>query len=224
MLNSPSPNSGAYILEHKISNELWNTYIKHYATYYNADFLNECDMFYSEPGWRIGKQAIEKPKKMLGIKYLLTTKKYRIIMKDITVRISEAQLQKLDELFRYRKEGVEVAIDSFIVLRRVALAQFKGVFTESELSALVDCFNATMLTKSMQAYKETILAQVQDSDKYEGLYSKWAIDTESFEGKINRLTELQSFFLQEELYRFWNGAGYGYPMPELEKFLANFVK
>ena len=144
-------------------------------------------------------------------------------MKDITVRISETHLQKLDELFRYRKEGVETAIDSFFTLRRVALAQLKGIFTEAELSALVDCFNATMLTKSMQAYKETILAQVQDSNQYEGLYEKWAIDAATFEEKINQLTHLQAFFLQEELYRFWNGAGYGYPMPELEKFLANFV-
>lgn len=140
------------------------------------------------------------------------------------VKVTVKQLEQLDGLFRYRNEGVEVAIDSFLVLRRVALAQLKGVFTEQELSALVDCFNSTMLTKSMQAYKEIILAQVQDSNKYEGLYEKWGIEAVSFEGKINQLTELQSFFLQEELYRFWNGAGYGYPMPELEKFIRNFEK
>lgn len=139
------------------------------------------------------------------------------------VRVSTKQLEQLDELFQYRQEGVEVAIDSFLILRRVALAQVKGVFTEPELSALVDCFNATMLTKSMQPYNKTILAQVQDSNKYENLYSKWYVDASTFEGKINRLTELQSFFLQEELYRFWNGAGYGYPMPELEKFIDNFA-
>lgn len=140
------------------------------------------------------------------------------------VRVSNKQLEQLDELFRYRNEGVEVAIDSFLILRRVALAQLKGVFTEPELSALVDCFNATMLTKSMQPYNQTILAQVQDSNLYENLYSKWDVDATTFEEKINRLTELQSFFLQEELYRFWNGAGYGYPMPELEKFISNFMK
>lgn len=141
------------------------------------------------------------------------------------VKVATKQLEQLDRLFRYRNEGVEVAIDSFLVLRRVAMAQLKGVFNEKELAALVDCFNGTMLTKSMQAYKETILAQVQDSNKYEGLYEKWGIDdAESFEGKINQLTHLEAFFLQEELYRFWNGAGYGYPMPELEKFISNFEK
>lgn len=33
--------------------------IKKFGVYYDYDFLEECDMFWSAPGWRFGKEAIE---------------------------------------------------------------------------------------------------------------------------------------------------------------------
>lgn len=58
ILTRPCPNSGSFVLTHRIAPEVF-TKIKKYGVYYDADFLEECDMFFSAPGWRFGKEAIE---------------------------------------------------------------------------------------------------------------------------------------------------------------------
>lgn len=59
LLNRPAPNMGAFTLDHRISTDLFNR-VKAYAVYYSKDWLEECDMFFSNPGWRFSKLAIEE--------------------------------------------------------------------------------------------------------------------------------------------------------------------
>lgn len=58
ILTRPCPNSGSFILTHRIPAEVFSK-IKKFGVYYDPDFLDECDMFWSAPGWRFGKEAIE---------------------------------------------------------------------------------------------------------------------------------------------------------------------
>lgn len=58
ILTRPCPNSGSFILTHRIPAEVFSK-IKKFGVYYDYDFLEECDMFWSAPGWRFGKEAIE---------------------------------------------------------------------------------------------------------------------------------------------------------------------
>lgn len=58
ILTRPCPNSGSFILTHRIPAEVFSK-IKKFGVYYDNDFLEECDMFWSAPGWRFGKEAIE---------------------------------------------------------------------------------------------------------------------------------------------------------------------
>ena len=58
VLTRPCPNSGSFILTHRIPAEVFSK-IKKFGVYYDHDFLDECDMFWSAPGWRFGKEAIE---------------------------------------------------------------------------------------------------------------------------------------------------------------------
>lgn len=59
ILNSPAPNLGAFTLQHKLNEQLFSQ-IRPYARYYSAEFLEDCDMFTSSPGYRFSVQAIEK--------------------------------------------------------------------------------------------------------------------------------------------------------------------
>ena len=58
ILTRPCPNSGSFTLTHRIPAEVFSK-IKKFGVYYDHDFLEECDMFWSAPGWRFGKEAIE---------------------------------------------------------------------------------------------------------------------------------------------------------------------
>ena len=58
ILTRPCPNSGSFTLTHRIPAEVFSK-IKKFGVYYDYDFLEECDMFWSAPGWRFGKEAIE---------------------------------------------------------------------------------------------------------------------------------------------------------------------
>jgi hypothetical protein len=62
ILNSPAPNKGLFTINHRISDDLFAR-IKKYGKYYSAEFLEECDMFFSVPGWRFSVDALTELKK-----------------------------------------------------------------------------------------------------------------------------------------------------------------
>lgn len=59
VLTRPCPQSGTFTLTHQIDKADFER-IKKYGRYYDAEFLEDCDMFYSAPGWRFGAQAVEE--------------------------------------------------------------------------------------------------------------------------------------------------------------------
>lgn len=58
ILTRPCPNSGSFTLTHRVPAEVFSK-IKKFGVYYDHDFFEECDMFWSVPGWRFGKEAID---------------------------------------------------------------------------------------------------------------------------------------------------------------------
>lgn len=58
ILTRPCPISGSFTLTHRVPAEVFSK-IKKFGVYYDHDFLEECDMFWSVPGWRFGKEAID---------------------------------------------------------------------------------------------------------------------------------------------------------------------
>ena len=59
MLTRPCPKEGTFTLLRRISDADFAR-IKKYGRYYDEEFLEDCDMFYSAPGWRFGCQAVEE--------------------------------------------------------------------------------------------------------------------------------------------------------------------
>lgn len=59
ILNRPCPNGGLFTIEHRINEQLFNR-IRKYGRYWDADWLEECDMFNSSPGWRFSVEAVNE--------------------------------------------------------------------------------------------------------------------------------------------------------------------
>lgn len=62
ILARPCPNGGSFILTHRIDKSVFDS-IKEFGVYWDEDFLEDCDMFNSIPGWRFTYHAIEKLRK-----------------------------------------------------------------------------------------------------------------------------------------------------------------
>lgn len=62
ILARPCPNDGSFTLMHHIEKDKFNL-IKEFGVYWDADFLEDCDMFFSAPGWRFTYHAIETLRK-----------------------------------------------------------------------------------------------------------------------------------------------------------------
>ena len=59
ILNRPAPNGGSFTIQHRVSDSLFSR-IKSFGRYYNAEFLEDCDMFTSSPGWRFSEKAVNE--------------------------------------------------------------------------------------------------------------------------------------------------------------------
>ena len=59
ILNRPAPNGGLFILTHRVPADIFNQ-IKPFGAYWDRDWLEECDMFTAEPGWRFSAKAVQE--------------------------------------------------------------------------------------------------------------------------------------------------------------------
>lgn len=63
ILTRPCPNEGSFILCQRVSKDIF-ALIKRFGVYYDAEFLEDCDMFNSDTGWRFTYQAIDTLRKL----------------------------------------------------------------------------------------------------------------------------------------------------------------
>lgn len=96
-----------------------------------------------------------------------------------------------------------IAIEGFIDIKKRTMKEIHGFFEEREIKYLVDIANATMFDSNFAAQKKTLIASIEDSDRYEGTGEKWDVDVQGLIGKIDKLTSAQCYFLQRETYLFW---------------------
>lgn len=112
--------------------------------------------------------------------------------------------QRLAEVFENKSSGAEMAIDAWFCMRKYTLFELKGKFTEEELYALVDAYNGTIFEPQYASSPQFIRIQIEDSIKFSGFSQDWKFKREEFLKKIDSLTAAQSYFLLEEIQRFWN--------------------
>jgi len=120
-------------------------------------------------------------------------------------RIQESTATFIQDRFKTLNSGLEYVADAFPVLYKRAMAELKGSFTRSQLSLIIDVFNATALTPSMAG--QHIAISVSDGIALDGLDKKWDVNADEINNQIAALTHFQAACLEIWANGFWYGSG-----------------
>lgn len=132
-----------------------------------------------------------------------------------------SSIQNLEDDFQ---KSVDRILDTFISQRTAALRSMKKMFTGEELTGLCDMYNGTYFETYWMYDKGALIAELTDSDKLENVSGRFGFDFGILVKKLEGLSELQVFYLNLEIYRFWNvEKAYGSPSPNLEMFIKLFT-
>ena len=139
------------------------------------------------------------------------------IMTTVSTYLDEKSKEELLSIFENTYQGLQTCTGTFLVLRRKALREIKGMFTISELHALIDIHNATIFDPQVSCISGALIASVEDANNFDGLCTKWGVNFDSLLEKLKRLNDFQSFFLSFECYAFWYGKNAGNNLDEFVK-------
>lgn len=141
-------------------------------------------------------------------------------MKAITIRLNEKTVSAYETDYKNATSAATQAAESFWIIRRYALNELKGIFSKEEITALCDIFNGTIIQPEF-SNKSVLIAQLEDSEKFEDISSRHGFDYEKLQSKIEQLTSAQVFFLIHEIDRFWNDPqAYDSPSPDINKLVS----
>lgn len=139
--------------------------------------------------------------------------------KNIGPRVSDKTQSWLKENFSSISAGAELVLECNRVLYARTLAELKHEFKENELKAIIDVFNAHMLTPFTSGTELELC--LNDSISLDGLDKKWQIENVSdFMERINRLTAYESACLEWWANGFWYGGGTDRPERDIDEYVA----
>lgn len=124
--------------------------------------------------------------------------------KTITIRVP---LEHLDYL-KNNPLGYNGAIVSCIekckMIEKYADREIRGVFTPAEWKYLADSLNGTMAVGDFRYIPSALVANVEDSAKYDGLDEKWGVDISALVAKINGLSCSSADAIFRRVEAFWD--------------------
>lgn len=121
--------------------------------------------------------------------------------------IEETTYEKISTVYGGKQDGLERIIDNFIRLRRIALANLRGLFTKEERTGLLSAFNGTIIPTGWGPTPKSLLrGQMEDTEYYDGGSTAYSYQQDELLKKLDNLNETDSLFLLEEIHRFWNEA------------------
>jgi hypothetical protein len=82
---------------------------------------------------------------------------------------------------------------------------------------MVDMHNGTIFDPYI-ASKSVLMAQIEDSNKFDDVLKKWDVNREVLLEKVSRLTNPQAFWVTLECCAFWNDRN------DLDMFLDTLTK
>ena len=122
--------------------------------------------------------------------------------KYVTARVLTGTIEDLEKEFETASKGVAFAAELYISLKRQLLSDIKGVFTTEELDILLESNN--ILTPDLRLINKQML--LSSLERYSER-TEVNIDTEIISHKIKKASAASIFYLQTELFRFWNEPG-----------------
>lgn len=85
-----------------------------------------------------------------------------------------------------------------------SMDEIKGKLTEQEWKYLADSLNGTLALGSFRYSNSVLAAGVEDSDRLDGLGSKWDVDVKVLTEKILAMTAAQIDVIYTRVEGFWN--------------------
>lgn len=89
-------------------------------------------------------------------------------------------------------------------IREVAMAELKGVFTENEWSFIFDLTKGLIIDDNFSSSKGVLIAQIEDSEKLDGLATKHFADVSKMVEKIKSLHGSNIDAIYERAAAFWS--------------------
>lgn len=99
---------------------------------------------------------------------------------------------------------ISESLSELQMIRRRSMAEIKGVFTQEEWSLMADSLNGTIVTVEFRCIPGALIANIEDSDIYDGLGAKWGVDVKDLCSKIEKLTAAQVDAVFTRIEEFWN--------------------
>ncbi len=126
-------------------------------------------------------------------------------MKNVSSKINDHDADKLIAVFGSKYEGVKRAVEGFMAIRDYSLAEIRKLnFTTEELTSMISSLNGTMSSNArMQCNVGAFNAHMEDFEKLDNGVSSYGADYNSLMKKLENLSAAQVFFLQDEIYRWW---------------------
>lgn len=124
--------------------------------------------------------------------------------KNITVRIPANIAEWLDGRDNSYNGAIVDALEKAMFIESYSMDEIKGKLTEQEWKYLADSLNGTLALGSFRYSSSVLAAGVEDSDRLDGLGSKWGVDVKVLTGKLLSLTAAQIDAIHTRVEEFWN--------------------
>lgn len=135
-------------------------------------------------------------------------------------RFNDILLEQISDFENSLTESIEFAIETVLLQRKMAIRGLKGKFNREEIISIADIYNGIIFEKSWMGSKTAMIAELEDAEKFDSISSRHQVDLNALIEKINCLNDNEVFYLNYEIYRFWNVENaYGSPSPDLEKLI-----
>jgi hypothetical protein len=131
----------------------------------------------------------------------------------------------MDVIYKFygsQGKGINRITNNWFLLRRTVMPGLQGRFTYNEMGSMVKVLNGMNIDTRL-AVKDVLIFAVQDAEKYDKMLSEWGVIESDLVDKLEKLTAVESMFLVDEIYRFWNvKSAYGSPNPNIERFAVDW--
>lgn len=124
--------------------------------------------------------------------------------KTITIRIPEDVEKYLTRNGDKINPEVISTVRRMKRIREVAIAELKGVFSENEWSFIFDLTKGLIIDDNFSSSKGVLIAQIEDSEKYDGLATKHFADVSKMVEKIKTLHGSNIDAIYERAAAFWS--------------------
>lgn len=129
--------------------------------------------------------------------------------------IDERVISNIEKSFKNFNAGANEALALFVEIESVALWELKGKFSASELKAIIDVTNSTVIDRHWLT-GGSLIAELEDADRLDGLGAKHGINVKALCNRLREFSKIQIFFLACWGNRYWYGAD---ELPDFDEYI-----